>query len=360
MEDSMATNGGDGPYSYKKNSKYQKEALDRAKFLLQTSIQEKLDIAEGPNTDTKPRVFRIADLGCSVGPNTFICVQTIIESVVLKYKFSGLEFNLPEFQVFFNDVTINDFNTLFKGLPLDRNYMAAAVPGSFHGQLFPKGSINLMHTSSSLQWLGKVPKEVTEKDSTAWNKGRISYSDSSYEVVKAFANQFQRDMVTFFRMRSLELAKGGLMVIVMPCREDGSLPSDSITIRVVECLAYALADMAKEGLIDEALLDSFNVPAYIPAVSELTEVVMENGNFTIEVLEKTFSPTVLNTSEQIQIFCLHMRAVMEGLVSKHFGSQIIDELFFSRYPKKLEEFSETAYYASVKKVETLFLPVKRK
>ncbi|GLT61943.1 hypothetical protein SLA2020_346130 [Shorea laevis] len=38
-----------------------------------------------------------------------------------------------------------------------------------------------------------------------------------------------------------------------------------------------------------------------------------------------------------QVCTMHLRAGMEGIISKHFGAEIIDELFY-RFHKKIEEF----------------------
>ncbi|XP_042984785.1 loganic acid O-methyltransferase-like [Carya illinoinensis] len=136
----IAMNGGEGPNSYTHNSKQQRKGSYRAKVLLSNSIQEKLTVENKLNTANQ-QVFRIADLGCSVGPNTFASVQTIIEATELTFKTQILEYKPPEFHVFFND---------------------------------------------------HVPEEVTEENSSAWNKGRISYVGSSSEVVKAYTEQFVR------------------------------------------------------------------------------------------------------------------------------------------------------------------------
>lgn len=94
----------------------------------------------------------------------------------------------PEFQVFFNDQTINDFNTLFRALPPNR---PVGVPGAFHGPLYPATSMNLIHSAFVLQWLSKLPEEV-KVGSHAWNEGRIPYAGGSHGVTEAFASQFQR------------------------------------------------------------------------------------------------------------------------------------------------------------------------
>ncbi|KAL3510748.1 hypothetical protein ACH5RR_030149 [Cinchona calisaya] len=185
-----------------------KEGIDKAKVFVSESIIEILKLQK----DLK--VFSISDYGCSVGPNTFSSVKTIIQAVQHKYKTQGPELKMPEFFVFFTDHVINDFNTLFRTLPPGRQYMAAGVPGSFQGFLFPKSSINLMHSASSLHWLSQVPEEVTKEDTLKWNKGRISYPRSSNQVIEAFRSQFFCDIEAFLKARSAELAPGGLLVML--------------------------------------------------------------------------------------------------------------------------------------------------
>ncbi|KAL3510656.1 hypothetical protein ACH5RR_030057 [Cinchona calisaya] len=242
MENSISMNGGEGPNSYSQNSKMQKEAIDKAKVFISESIIEILKLQK----DLK--VFSIADYGCSVGPNTFSSIETIIQAVQHKYKTQGPDLKMPEFFVFFNDHAINDFNTLFRTLPPGRQYMAAGVPGSFQGSLFPKSSINLMHSASSLHWLSQVPQEVTKEGSLKWNKGRISYPQSSNQVIEAFRAQFLSDIEAFLKARSAELAPGGLLVMLIPGRPDGTHPSESCMAHIIDCLSDTLADMVKEDI----------------------------------------------------------------------------------------------------------------
>lgn len=150
-------------------------------------------------------------MGSSTGPNTFFVVQNIVDAIELKYQQSKNE--IPEFQVFFNDHVSNDFNTLFKAFPAKRKYLAAGVPSSFYGRLFPKASIHIFHSSTSVHWLFEVPKEITDKTSPAWNKGRISYTNSGKEVVEVYATQHAMDMSPSCVQEQKSLKLGGFPVV---------------------------------------------------------------------------------------------------------------------------------------------------
>ncbi|WOH15540.1 hypothetical protein DCAR_0935082 [Daucus carota subsp. sativus] len=338
MEYTVAMNGGDGPDSYTRNSKIQENSFDVTKSLLIGCIRDHLDIQKSC------KVFRMADLGCSVGPNTFSCFHT---------QFPGF-ISLPEFQVFFNDTFSNDFNTLFNALPIDRLYMAVGVPGSFYGQLFPKESMNLIHSSFSCHWISQVPKEVLTKDSRAWNKGRISYVRSSIEVKQAFAAQFMSDFKAFIGARSAELAPGGLIFISIPCRSNESVLS---ILEPIDILGDAFTDMVKEGLVAEELLDSFNLPLYIPTPSEVIKLVSGDKHLNILKVEESFLKVKMSSAEDIMYGSSHLRAAMEGIINKHFGPDILMDDLFHRYCNKFTEFS--ARFKNFDKVGIVSVAIER-
>ena len=205
---------------------------------------EHLDIVKfSPST-----TIRVADLGCSVGPNTFFAVQNILEAIELKYYQSqALNSQIPEFQVFFNDHVSNDFNTLFLSLPPDRRYHAAGVPGSFYSHLFPSHSLHVAHISTAIHWLSRVPKEVLDRSSPAWNKGRITYLSASDEVIEAYAAQCADDMARFLQARAQEIAEGGLLIIILLVRPNG-IPHSQVNLNIVQdLLGSCLVDMAKKA-----------------------------------------------------------------------------------------------------------------
>ncbi|RZC57584.1 hypothetical protein C5167_004885 [Papaver somniferum] len=224
--EAIPMNGGDGRNSYANNSSLQRFVVDRSKSMIDEAIENYLDIGTCPSSNT----FRIADLGCSTGPNTFIAMQNIIEAID---------------HVYFNDHASNDFNTLFVFLPPEKPYFAAGVPGSFHTRLFPKGSLHVAHSSTSLQWLSQVPKEVLDINSPAYNRGRIHYANAKNQVVEAYSAQYTRDMDAFLYARAEEVVCGGLVVLIVPAIPDETSPSQSRMESLYDILGSCLMDMAK-------------------------------------------------------------------------------------------------------------------
>ncbi|KAL1569416.1 indole-3-acetate O-methyltransferase [Salvia divinorum] len=335
--------GGDGPNSYARNSAYQKELLVSAHDLLQQLISKHLD------TDSTHDTFRIADLGCSVGGNAFLAVENMIGAVERRYKSDGR--HVPEFHVFFNDVIGNDFNTLFKQFPASRSYLAAAVPGSFHGRLFPKASIHLAHCSTALHWLSRSPERS--------NKGRIHYAGAGKEVREAYAAQYERDMNGFLSARGEELVAGGLMVLVLIGYRDGHvLGSDSSIGESFDILGSCLYEMAKMGKIGEEEVDSFNLPFYYPCGAEVENVIEANGVFS--VVRKTEMGAPMKGEADPATLVAHMRAVIGVLVEERFGSGVVEDLFKLHLSKTMERARERPFIYETHRREIIhFVLLKR-
>jgi len=107
--------------------------------------------------------WKIADLGCSSGPNTLLVVSNIL-NIIHKIGFK-LNHETPVFQIYLNDLFENDFNTTFKLLPVFYQQtkgenvgecFISATPGNFYGRLFPNNYIDFFHSSYSLHWLSQV------------------------------------------------------------------------------------------------------------------------------------------------------------------------------------------------------------
>ncbi|KAK2966624.1 hypothetical protein RJ640_017755 [Escallonia rubra] len=346
--------GGDGLTSYSQNSTYQRGVIDAAKDVIVRAVEEKLDLTN-PNINSCTS-FRIADYGCSTGPNTFFGMQNVVDAVELKYH--SIQQSPPEFQVFFNDHVDNDFNILFKSIPPSGQYFAAGVPGSFYQRVLPKASVHFAHCSYALHWLSKVPKEIQDKTSPAWNKGKIHYTGVEKHVTKAYFVQFQKDMDIFLKSRAEELVGGGLMVLLLPGLPKGeTLFSKTGAGMLHALLGASLMDLAKKGAINEDKVDSFNLPQYHPSVEDLEMVIEMNNCFSIESFGTLDHPMrhlpfdVKRTSAQV-------RAIMEAIVTDHFGSEILDQLF-EIYTKKLTE-NYLVFEKEIRKDCDMFLVLKRK
>lgn len=114
-----------------------------------------------------PSCFKVADLGCSSGPNALQVAYDIIDVV---HNITPSYNRVPpiEFQIYLNDQFQNDFNNIFESLPsfYERlreekgerlgSCFVNATPGSFYGRLFPTNSMHFFHSSTSLHWLSQV------------------------------------------------------------------------------------------------------------------------------------------------------------------------------------------------------------
>ncbi|XP_004228938.1 loganic acid O-methyltransferase-like [Solanum lycopersicum] len=341
MTTSFPMNGGDAVYSYSKNSQIQREVLDGAKEMMKEAIIKNLDIK---NMFTySSNTFNIIELGCSIGPNTFNSMQHIVQVVKEKCHDNNLEF-----QVFFNDHVNNDFNTLFRSLPIDRSYYACGVPGSFHGRLFPSRSIHFAHSSCAIHWLSKVPKELLDEKTLAWNKGLIHYVGASSIVVNAYVAQFEKDMEMFFNARAEEIVPGGMMVILSPFSG----------YRYLNFFGSTLMDLVNEGMLDESLVDSFNVPVYFPSIEDMTKVVEKNNFFSIERIELTYPKSKLVDEADAKTLIINLTAVLQQVFINHFGNEITEETF-TRTILKSEEISAWMKI-NYEKACQLFVALKRK
>ncbi|XP_031275082.1 loganic acid O-methyltransferase-like [Pistacia vera] len=320
-------NGGDGPYSYSNNSHAQRILIEVAKPIIDEAIAHELDLR---NFSLSSNPFSIVDLGCSTGPNTFIAVKNILDSIKQKHQSLGHTSQISEFLIYFNDHTSNDFNTLFASLPLDRQYFAAAAPGSFHGRLFPESSVHFFHSSNAIHWLSKAPEELVDRKSLAWNKGRVHYTNAAEEVCDAYAAQFRKDMENFLDARGKEIVVGGLMVLTVSAIPNGMCLSHQNPIGLMyDLLGASLMDLVKKGVINEEQVESFNIPIYVVNPENLREAVERNGSFRMVKMEMIESILKINYGDEItnvNWWTRMLRSGNEDIITKHFGSGIMDQL----------------------------------
>ncbi|XP_051124345.1 benzoate carboxyl methyltransferase-like isoform X3 [Andrographis paniculata] len=308
-------NVGNGAFSYANNSLNPRIGIMKTWHLLE-EVLKKMSLDPGFS-----KCFTMADLGCSSGPNTLLVISRVIEII------RGLLDN------------VND--NIGQGTP---RCIVLALPGSFYGRLFPRGSLNFVWSSYSLQWLSQVPKGL------ASNKSNISISMTSpQEVIDAYKKQYQRDFMTFLMSRSEEMMSGGYMILTIVGRsiEDSLLHDDYMQFTI---LADTFVEMINEGTVKEADLYSFNIPLYKPSTQEVEELIKIEGSFNLEKVEgfKVHWDAHVrydygNRYDEVDKYKLgqkvsnFIRAYTEPIVAKHFGNTIMDDLY-KRYEKKLAEY----------------------
>ncbi|KAJ1411245.1 SAM dependent carboxyl methyltransferase [Sesbania bispinosa] len=321
----------------------------KVKPILEESVQKLLF------STTFKSNLKVADLGCSSGPNALLVVYNIM-TIINKTELS-LNHEAPTLQIYLNDLFGNDFNNIIKLLPefyqsirQERGDKIGAcfinaTPGNFYGRLFPNTYIDFFHSSYSLHWLSQAPEQLTN-EAKPLNKGNVYLTSTSPAIVyKAYFEQFQRDFKLFLKSRSEELTPGGNMVLTFVGREKPHEISSPWAV-----IGMVLKDMVLEGLVEEAKLDSFNLPIYEPTVEEVRQVIEVEGSFTLQTL-KTFQigydvdiqedidNYVLNSKVRGDFIAMSHRAGFELLLSAEFGKDMMDGLF-SRFSKKVSQLLE--------------------
>ncbi|XVF82059.1 hypothetical protein PTKIN_Ptkin16aG0013000 [Pterospermum kingtungense] len=166
---------------------------------------------------------------------------------------------------------------------------------------------------------------VLDKTGPAWNKGRIHYTGAPKEVCKAYLDQFAKDIDSFLNARAKELSPGGLMALIIPALPD-----------VVSHPQVTIGSELELGIVSKANVDAFNVPLYFTSPKQLQQIIEGNGCFSIERMDILDNPKHHRVMPHLGQRAQYIRAILEMLIVKHFGAEIIDQLF-EIYARKLSE-----------------------
>ncbi|XP_027337722.1 jasmonate O-methyltransferase-like [Abrus precatorius] len=346
----LRMNEGTGETSYANNSFLQRKLIIKAMPILEESVKSMMS-----NTGFKS-CWKVADLGCSSGPNSLMVVSNIL-NIIDKTNLS-LNHEPSVLQIYLNDLFGNDFNNIIKLLPDfyqsihqelrgdNVGCFVNATPGSFYGRLFPNDYIHFFHSSCSIQWLSQAPKDST-KIAEPLNKGNIYVTNKSPQSAhEAYLKQFEKDFTVFLESRSKELKRGGNMVLTFMGREKACEIYNPCVV-----IGTLLNDMVQEGLVEEEKLDFFDMPLYGPTAEEVKQVIEAEGSFTLEKLKTIKMDWDANIQEDVDDFVLgskmrgefiskYVRAGLEPLLSAEFGEDIMDELF-SRFRNLLAQLIES-------------------
>ncbi|KAM7273488.1 hypothetical protein ACFE04_028152 [Oxalis oulophora] len=347
VQNILHMNVGDGEHSYAKNSLLQEIVISKTKPILEDAIKEMFGV-----TNLTMPTFTVAELGCSSGPNTLLTISYIIDAVCRIFQEKNIT-KAPDFQVFLNDLPGNDFNKIFESLPdflqklkkekerLMSSCFISGHPSSFYEMLFPSNTLHFVHSSYSIHWLSQVPNGLV-------NKGNIYMAKNSPpHVFQAYLKQYQKDFFLLLSLRAKEMVSDGRMVLTFIGRAMINPSESRDCCYHWEALTKSLFGLVDEGLIEEADIDSFNVPIYTPHEEEVREIVKMEGSFTIEKLEMfqinndprddvNNTSFVFNETEVGNNAAKYVRAALEPILARHFGAFVMDNLF-AKYAKLLGE-----------------------
>ncbi|KAF3498665.1 hypothetical protein DY000_02054361 [Brassica cretica] len=298
LEHMLCKHGGDDDVSFDQNSFGAAAAIASSEQIL-TSAIDSMKLNQVVH-------LQIADLSLGAAGHTFSAVDTVVE--VLRRKLAVINGGTePAFEVFFSDLRPSkDFTSSFR--PLEdrvdgsgKKYYAAGVSGSFSWRLFPKGELHVVVTSS-LQWLSRIPRKVMKKGSERWNKGRAWIQGAQREVVEAYAEQSDKDLVQFLKCRKEEIMVGGMLFMLMAGRPSDleSQVSDESRLKLIftTFMDQAWQDLVDEGSIKEERRDGFNIPVYLRITEEVAAAIESCGGFKIEKMELLKIDDPMNARQQ--------------------------------------------------------------
>lgn len=297
------------------------------------------------------KALKVADLGCGVGPVPLALVSLVKENV--KRECEKLSWDdhdddddqMPEIQIYMNDLPSNDFNLLFRDLlrmeeekgedvegkssKLPMCFLMGA-PGSFYERLFPKESLHLVHANCTLHWLSQAPSGLYSPEGKGINKGTIYISETSpREVGKAYLGQFERDLTQFLKCRSQEVVPNGLMLLTFRGRPSSS---DLATWHPWELklLSLSISSLVSKGMLEEEKVDTFDFPYFGATKEEIQSIVEGQGSFAVENM-KTVTHSVANeiecNMEKAEKIGKFVRAFTQPLLSRYFGVQVLGSLY---------------------------------
>ncbi|XVF45321.1 hypothetical protein PTKIN_Ptkin02bG0196400 [Pterospermum kingtungense] len=332
-------NGGMGKDSYANNSSYQRTVMSMVKPILGESVVE-LYFAMLPDC------LKIADLGCSAGPNTFLLVYEIID--IIEETCQMLKLTRPPcLQAFLNDLPGNDFNTVFKSLPsfyerLEREkgnkfgqcFISGAAGSFYMGDFFPLALCTL--------FILLMPSCGSPRHQRSWLRKQgthLRLQNKPSCCVQSILRAIQKRL----GIVSNEIVPGGRMVLTTM----GSIKSDD-PLSIWEFVGLKLHEMVNDGLIEEQKLESFDLPYYTATTEEVKSVIEAEGSFNLQKLEAfnmdwddyiKKANSNLDKTARAAILAKDIRAVGEPILASHFGDHIMDDLF-RRFKEDVLDYME--------------------
>ncbi|KAG7546102.1 SAM dependent carboxyl methyltransferase [Arabidopsis suecica] len=177
-------------------------------------------------------------------------------------------------------------------------------PRNIFGRMFETTHLHVAVSSRVLHVLSKEPEEVVEN---GWNKTKVWIEGSEREVVRAYAEQADKDLVEFLTCRREELKIGGSLFMLIDGRPSGSdsqLGDDNDMNRKHPLNTYM--DRAWQDLVDTEQVtveerDRFNIPIYFRSQEEVKAAIDRCGGFKMENMVNLKIADEMNTQKTMWV-----------------------------------------------------------
>ncbi|KAK9099137.1 hypothetical protein Syun_026182 [Stephania yunnanensis] len=161
-------------------------------------------------------------------------------------------------------------------------------------------------------------------------------------------NTVFKSLPSFYDKLKREVIKGGRAVLTLTGRrtDDPSCDENCVPWKMI---TLALKDIAEEGHIEEAQIDSFNFPYYAPSATEVQDIILLQGSFSLTRLEgfeigwdsnMTTGNTSFDNLMRARYVSKYVRAISEPMLSSHFGAFVMDALFRRHIERVVELYNK--------------------
>ena len=273
--------------SYNSNSSTQFHAIQSSIPFIEKGI-DVLDLV----ASSSPII--IADFGCSHGVNSIYAMKLIIDYIRQRKSIDR------SFLIIHNDLSSNDWSTVFNLLNEDQSYFGLSNGRSFYEQCLPSNCLTIAYSSTSIHWLSRIPCNVS-------NHCMPRFAQRS-ELI-AFQSQAENDYTQFLENRSRELIQGGILILsILSADDNGKTQSHNATDRLYKCAQLI-------SLSDEELLD-YTIPMYHRTYKEcLNEELFKRCS--LHLITSAFETVQSKFDQEFQ----QEKISLDQLVEKHIGYQ---------------------------------------
>ncbi|XP_010438751.1 PREDICTED: gibberellic acid methyltransferase 1-like isoform X1 [Camelina sativa] len=229
-----------------------------------------------------------------------------------------------------------DFHTIYHGLH-ENIFSELHMPDSLH-----------VATAGGLEWLSKEE---------GWNKGKAWIEGADQQVVRAYAEQAEEDLLNFLKYRKNEIKIGGSLFMMIGGRPSWSKnqlgdndKDSSLKHPFTSYMDQALQLLVDQDVLDVKKRDGFNIRVYLRSTEEVKAAIDRCGGFQIEKMVNLKIADNMNATPMTWIADPSLYGKKRAELAEDAAGQFITDRFGSDMKNKLFE-----RYAEVAKLDTTLI-----